>query len=222
MIDPASRIRMCLSVFIVVVRYWWPEKRAIQIAPSRLYIWPNIFIEFMLKIRLRKYESGDRDACIGVFNSNVPHFLAHQELAEFLDYLDSGPPSYWVLVESGQVIGCGGFGQETDDSIVSLHWGLIGSAWHGKRIGELLLLARVIEAIKTHTPDKIRIATSQHTQSFFGKYGFAAEQTTKDGFADGIDLIEMYLTLTSASISAIDSAWERASNLLEHERPEDA
>jgi hypothetical protein len=65
-------------------------------------------------MRVREYTTGDRDACLAVFDSNVPRFFTPAEREEYAAFLDAPLPGPYLVVEdeAGVVVGCGGYALE--------------------------------------------------------------------------------------------------------------
>jgi len=167
-----------------------------------------------LNVTFRTYESNDRGGCEAVFDGNVPHFFAESERTGFSEFLDEATDPYWVVEHDGRIIGCGGYGIWDQGFTASLCWGMIASDLHGKRLGEYLLTARLIEILNEPAIQSFRVATSQHTESFFEKYGFIAERRIENGFADGLDKIEMRLSITPESKQNLRLKWNSVQGMV--------
>ena len=57
---------------------------------------------------IREYQPEDLEACIEVYRSNEPDFLAPEGLENFIEFLKLGTSYYLVIEHDGDVIGCGG------------------------------------------------------------------------------------------------------------------
>jgi N-acetylglutamate synthase-like GNAT family acetyltransferase len=99
-----------------------------------------------------------------------------------------------VIEHEGSVAGCGGYVSE-DKSMASLVWGMVRSDLHRLGLGRFLLLFRLRRISQTMSVPIVRVGTSQHTMAFFEKQGFKAVSVEKDGFAPGIDRVEMVMKL---------------------------
>ncbi len=144
-------------------------------------------------MQIRPYTIDDRDECLRVFRSNVPHFFAPAEEADFDAFLRQPIGSYFVMLESEQIIGCGGFEISADGSEAGLTWGMVAREFHGQGYGRLLLIYR-ISTLWGHAPRAVVIInTSQHTAPFFEKYGFISLETHLDKFAPGLHEVIMVL-----------------------------
>jgi predicted GNAT family N-acyltransferase len=144
----------------------------------------------------RPYRAADRPACIDLFGTNVPRFFHEDERQDFARFLDTEARHYLVVLEGELIVGCGGFALNKDGRQASLCWGMVRSDRHGEGIGAQLLLAR-LQVIATTSATHVRLATSQHTAGFYRRYGFVAQSIQPDGFAPGLDAVEMRLRLQS-------------------------
>ncbi len=139
----------------------------------------------MLKATFRSYSPNNRNGCRAVFDSNSPAFFAAAEREEFLEFIDDTSNAYWVLEDGRQIIGCGGYGFRDRGDTADLRWGIMASDQHGKRLGEYLMTARLIEVLNNHEIQAFRVATSQHIEAFFEKYGFTTDTTDSIWFCRG-------------------------------------
>jgi predicted GNAT family N-acyltransferase len=144
----------------------------------------------------RQYAEDDLAACLAVFDSNVPKFYDVSERAGFEEFLAGNPWPYVVLEHAGEIVGCGGWAPEEGGALISMTWGMVRRSLHGNGLGRFLLMYRVREAAKTPGVERVRLSTSQHTAEFFRKQGFKVTEVEKDGFAPGIDRIEMVMKLS--------------------------
>lgn len=137
------------------------------------------------------YTSQHKDACLNVFKSNIGKYFADDELKEYEEFLGAQVHStkYFVVFSGEKVIGCGGY--YLRDGEIRLVDGMIEQASHKTGAG-LLLLEHRLNAAKSEYPDKsVGIATSQHTEGFFKKYGFKTTDIVKNFFGEGIDKVSM-------------------------------
>jgi predicted GNAT family N-acyltransferase len=96
---------------------------------------------------------------------------------------------FFVLIEGERVIGCGGYYHQ--NGAVYMNWGMIERSQHGRGHGRLLLDRRMAQIRTECVGRPIRIETTQHTQGFFQKNGFHVIFCVPDGFAAGLDRVEM-------------------------------
>lgn len=148
-------------------------------------------------ITSRPYRPADRDACLALFDSNVPRFFDMSEREGFAGYLDdtAAASSYLVIERDGAIAGCGGHAIEPDGVSAALCWGMVAGSLHGEGLGRYLTEARLAAAQADPGITRVILNTSQHTQGFYARFGFETEKVTPDGFAPGIDRWDMVLRL---------------------------
>lgn len=161
----------------------------------------------------RPYQPHDREACLAVFRSNVPRYFAPHEEAEFAEFLDELPCTYFVLEAAGEVLGCGGYYVAPGRGEGGLCWGMVHRRHHGGGLGRRLLLERLYRLVQHPEVAFIRLDTSQHTCGFFEKLGFATIKTESNGYAPGLDRYDMQLWLEPAARARIMAAWLEAQAL---------
>ena len=145
----------------------------------------------------RTYRPEDMAGCLALFDSNVPLFFDESEREGFVGFLNDQALRwpYQVIERDGRIVGCGGHAVDADGGSVTLCWGMVDKGLHGQGLGRVLTEARIAAARATPGVLRVRLCTSQHTQGFYARFGFAAEKITPDGFAPGIDRWDMALTL---------------------------
>src|SRR6266540_4753154 len=100
-----------------------------------------------MALSIRDYRPGDRDACLAVFDSNVPTYFHPAERAAFAEYVDSAdylprrlraagalPGRFSVIEDDGTVVACGGWC--LDGTTAMLDWGMVTRARHRSGIGD--------------------------------------------------------------------------------------
>jgi len=153
-------------------------------------------------ISIIPYNDSFREGCMAAFLSNVPKFFTQDEIRQFnewLDYLENMEaenPSprisyYYVMLQEGKVIGCGGFGYNTDPDRAVLAWGLVHQAYHKKQIGRLLLEFRLKKLAEVFPSSPLWLDTTQHSYPFFQKFGFVIRKFTENGYAPGMHRYDM-------------------------------
>ncbi len=139
------------------------------------------------------------NACMAIFDSNCPDYFLPEERPEFKDWLTNKKEPYWVLVNQGEVIACGGIyraEEHTNSSAefyneVGFAWGMVHNKHHKKGYGKLLGKYRV-DYLKDHFSNRpIVLRTSQFTHQFFEKLDFKVIEYIKDGWAEGMDKVIM-------------------------------
>lgn len=155
----------------------------------------------------RTYSASDRQACVAIFQSNVPRFFRDHELASFTDFVDTSDCPYFVVHGGREIVGCGGFGLRDGSHTADLCWGMVHKERQGKRIGAYLLFARLQAIANTTDAKHVRLGTSQHTEGFFRRYGFETQSHRPDGIDTGLDDVEMRIELSAENRAFIDRNW---------------
>jgi N-acetylglutamate synthase-like GNAT family acetyltransferase len=145
---------------------------------------------------VRPYSPADHAACLAVFDSNTPRFFDPAERRKFETFLDAPFCSYFVMEHDGAIVGCGGYAIEQDTAMASLIWGMVRNDLHRRGLGRFLVMFRLKEITKANGAQIVRLSTSQHTAPFFAKQGFKVAGIEKDGYASGMDRVEMRMKLS--------------------------
>lgn len=143
----------------------------------------------------RAYTPADREACLALFDSNVPRFFVEAERDGYAAFLDDMRWPYQVIERDGRIVACGGHAVEPDGRTVSLCWGMVEQGLHGQGLGRTLTEARLAAARAEPGVVSVRLDTGQHTTGFYERFGFVIEGVVKDGYAPGSDRHDMRLML---------------------------
>ena len=122
-------------------------------------------------MEVRPYSPNDRAACLGLFDSNRPHYFTDEERGQFEAFLAAPSGSYYVLENDGDLLGCGGFVGESEVGLVKLIWGLVRHDLHRRGLGKFLLFYRLREIGKLAGMTMVRVETAEHTVGFFERAG---------------------------------------------------
>jgi [ribosomal protein S18]-alanine N-acetyltransferase len=156
-----------------------------------------------MKTTIRPYEMKDRATCIVAFKTNVPLYFTVDEVVDFENFLIRienietdkyyKHTHYYVFLLEDKIIGCGGFGNKENTDNMTLAWGLIDNAFHKKGYGKAFLKYR-LEQLKLLYPNTtIVLDTTQHSFSFFEKFGFVTTKITNDFYAKDLHRYDMVL-----------------------------
>ena len=156
----------------------------------------------MEKIIFREYNSNDREACIKIYNSNVPHFFDSIELDGFKNWLTSKDnlikahktntlESYSVVLLKNKIIGCGGFYFTENNTEARMAWGMIEHSYHKLGFGKLFLEYRILQIQALNPKITIALDTTQNTFKFFEKMNFKVTSIRKDYYTKGLDRYDM-------------------------------
>ena len=156
---------------------------------------------------LRRYEDADRDACLAVFDSNVPRFFAPHErdgFASFLGDLERFSVQYFVLVESAgphaRMIACAGVGRRDDEA--RMCWAIVDGARHGEGFGRLLLLVRLVRGAELGAR-RAGLDTIPSVAPFFEREGFVITGGEDDHYGPGIHRRDLLLRLDDATVTSL-------------------
>lgn len=144
---------------------------------------------------LRKYSPDDREACLAVFDSNVPKFFVSRERAEFAAFLDDLPGPYFVLEDESGVVAAGGYAVNPGSATADLCWDMVRGDLHGSGFGRRLAEARLERIRREESVGAVTLCTSQHTRGFYARLGFVTMEVEPDGFFPGLDRYDMRLEI---------------------------
>ena len=157
-------------------------------------------------LEIRAYQNRDREACLRVFDSNLPMFFAPDEREEFALYLDDpierGPDAeYLVLEMMNTIVACGGFYVANHEA--GLAWGMVAQHHHREGFGKRLLLERLRRIAARPAAKAILLDTSQRSQGFFARLGFEVVKITEDDYDVGLHRVDMRLELNAETRTRI-------------------
>lgn len=139
---------------------------------------------------VRNYRVGDKAACLALFDSNVPDFFDASERDMFAEFLDAPAGEYFVIERDDRVCGCGGIVRE-DRGQARFSWGMVDNGLHGAGLGRLLAEHRLQVIEETGDYSEAELFTTHRVAPFFAKFGFEIQGVEKDGFAPGMDKVQM-------------------------------
>jgi len=142
-------------------------------------------------MKILEYKSVYFNSCLSILRSNIPEFIDISEETIFINYLSKKNLKYYVLMQSDEIIGCGGYGYDSKKMCIQLAWGLIDSRYHKKGYGTHLLNYRLEKIVKNYFNSKIILDTSQKTYKFYEKFDFRVDNVTEDFYAKGLDRYDM-------------------------------
>lgn len=144
---------------------------------------------------VRVYVPADREACLTLFDGNVPTFFAAGEREDFAAFLDrhAADWAFQVIERDGRVVACGGHKVASDGVTAGFCWGMVDRALHRAGLGRALTEARLRAARATPGVTQVCLDTSQHTRGFYERFGFVVEAVVADGYGAGLDRYDMRL-----------------------------
>ncbi len=153
-------------------------------------------------MNIRNYRPADREACIGIFHSNVPLYFDSDEITGLYHWLDAkdrrekafasnATETYYVLEHEGKIVGCAGYYIPAAEARANMVWGMILRSEHKKGYGNKLLEYRIQKIKETAPACSITLDTSQHCYRFFEKFGFTVTKITNDAYGPGLHRYDM-------------------------------
>jgi predicted GNAT family N-acyltransferase len=143
------------------------------------------------KARAIRHE--DVPACVELMRGNVPRYFTAQELAEFADRLTTRTSPFFAIEDGGEIVACGGYRVDEARGEAGLNWGMVKRDLHRRGLGSLLLTERLAMIAREPHVRAVVLDTSQHSRAFYERHGFRAVAETADGYAPGLDRIDMRL-----------------------------
>ncbi len=151
-------------------------------------------------MRVRPYTAADKPACVAILRSNVPAFALSHEVHEYAAWLDrtcvrgaEDPCEYLVGELDGAVVCAGGVAYATTAPVATLCWGIVRRDLHRRGLGSALLRAR-LDAIRTRGGvERVLMDTTDAAVGFFLRHGFVVTGRVKDGYAAGVDRLDLEL-----------------------------
>jgi ribosomal protein S18 acetylase RimI-like enzyme len=144
--------------------------------------------------RVRDYRATDRDACLAVFDSNVPGSFLAFERASFAAFLDRDDRGYLVVEDgAGAIVACGGYAVANGTTTADLCWGMVLQECQRSGLGRILVEQRLARIAADPRITRVAMNTSQDTRAFYEKLGFTTTHVIPDGIAPDVDKCEMVL-----------------------------
>ena len=149
----------------------------------------------MNKPTFRPYTPADKDLCLAIFDSNIPTYFAETERTGYEAFLDAPTGPYFILEQGSNAVGCAGYGKKvTDpDDYAIFSYGMVAREFHKQGYGTHLAQLRLDAMHQDPAVKAAKLNTSQLTAPFYARFGFKTVNIIKDGFADGLDDVEMHL-----------------------------
>jgi GNAT superfamily N-acetyltransferase len=110
-------------------------------------------------MELRPYLASDRDACLAIFDSNVPEFLDAAARGRLERFLDRPEGPYFVMEHDGALAGCGGYVAVAGENVATLLWGMVRRDAQRLGLGRFLLMYCLREIGKLNGIGSVRVET---------------------------------------------------------------
>ncbi len=147
--------------------------------------------------KIRPFVATDADACLTLFDSNVPRYFDSSERSGFADFLEQPDGHYFVIEQDSEVCGCGGF-VKAERGQARFTWGMVDNARHGAGLGRMLAEYRLQAIEASGEFQEAELSTTPQIAPFFAKFGFETVGVEKDGFAPNMDKVQMVKNMLTA------------------------
>lgn len=146
--------------------------------------------------RFRPWVSGDRDACLALFDANCPEAFSPNERADYEAFLVDPIDGYEVceIPVDGMPTVVGAFGLMEDDRGLSLRWILLDPTCQGIGLGSSMM-QRISTTAVARGADAVAIAASDRSAPFFSKFGARVLEEITDGWGPGMHRVDMRLII---------------------------
>ena len=144
-----------------------------------------------MTIQFHLYGPSHADDCMALFDRNCPAFFAIEERRYYRDFLAAHNSPYYLGMDRGVLVCAFGYGAATDDT-PTLNWIMVEPEYHRGGLGGMMM-TKYIAYLKAHHKNYGAIATSQHAEPFFERYGATRIGYVQDGWGAGMHRIDMLL-----------------------------
>ncbi|MGE6332882.1 GNAT family N-acetyltransferase [Stenotrophomonas sp. NPDC077659] len=143
-------------------------------------------------MKIRPYHRNDMDACLAIFDSNLPTYFALAERPEFEAFLRdlAEAHAYQVIELDGSTVACGGLSPPVNGR-AGFCWGMVERSRHRQGLGRHLARMRPQHAATDPCVERVALSTSQPTEGFYAALGFCVIQRVTDGHGPGIHAVHM-------------------------------
>ena len=146
-----------------------------------------------MELKLQEYKQTDFDACMDLFDSNCPAYFAIEERIDYQNYLKFNEDKYLLGYIDESLIGC--FGITKHDQITcSISWIMVSPSHHRGGYGSQMM-EHFLDYVQKMNMKRVLVATSQHAENFFKKFGAYREGYIEDGWGKGMHQVNMEIDL---------------------------
>ena len=106
-----------------------------------------------------------------------------------------------MLERDGRLAGCGGFIIDPPDDapVARFSWGMVDRSYHGDGLGRALTEHRLAEIRRIGGVAGACLSTTPMIAPFFAHMGFVQGAVIKNGFAPGLDKVEMTMVISTTN-----------------------
>jgi GNAT superfamily N-acetyltransferase len=132
-------------------------------------------------MEIRAYrKDADQQACLAVWDSNVPEFLITEQREAFESFLNEPAATCVVMEHDGAIIGLGGYVSSAPDT-VRLQYGTIRRDMQRQGLGRFLLLYRLKAIGALADVVFVEAVVPERLARFYEKNGLKPQQKLADG-----------------------------------------
>lgn len=158
-------------------------------------------------IRIAPYSDQRVSECLELFEASTRP--EHRDLVRprFRAFLRSQRDhGYWVFLQSGVVVACGGAHLSQHTAVATLTWGFSRDGFTRGRVADTLMLAR-LEYISGYSEvASVRADATQLTKSFYESFGFVECDFIPNRYCAGLDWYDMAFELGVRNRDRIETA----------------
>ena len=138
------------------------------------------------------YHPSDRPTCSALFEHNCPAYFAIEERSAYQAFLKAEPKQYWLAWADNVAIAC--YGVTLQGDVAGIDWIMVDPSHQSKGVGDAMV-KRAFYLFKKHNVKELKVATSQHANRFFERYGLIETSRTLHGWGKGMHKIDMVMRL---------------------------
>ena len=146
----------------------------------------------MNELTFTPYQRADRPICSKLFERNCPAYFAIEERSEYQAFLEAEPKQYWLAWADNVAVAC--YGVTIERNVASINWIMVDPSHQSMGLGNTMV-KRAFDLFKEHNVKELRVATSQHANRFFQRYGLIETSRTLHGWGKGMHKIDMVMRL---------------------------
>jgi N-acetylglutamate synthase-like GNAT family acetyltransferase len=144
-------------------------------------------------VQFKQYTRSNYKDCLALFELNCPAFFAVEERPDYQHYLKIKLDLYLLGYHGQSVVCCFGIENRIKD-IAVLTWIMVHPDHHRRGYGQAMM-SHFMASVATQATTKVLIATSQHAEAFFAKYGATRCGFQSDGWGKGMHRVDMEICL---------------------------
>ena len=146
----------------------------------------------MNELTFTPYQRADRPICSELFERNCPAYFAIEERSEYQAFLETEPKQYWLAWADNVAVAC--YGVTIARHVASINWIMVDPSHQSMGLGDAMV-KRAFDLLNKYNVKELEVATSQHANRFFERYGLIETSRTLHGWGTGMHKIDMVMSL---------------------------